>query len=94
LELVATRKEWQGRGAAGMLLRWGVQRADEDGVEAYLEASPEGKPVYERYGFREVERVVVSLEGKGCSEEEYVEVFMVRPATKKKKKKEEEEEER
>jgi GNAT superfamily N-acetyltransferase len=74
LELVATRPESQRKGAAGMLLRWGLQRADAEGgagVEAYLEASPEGKPVYEHFGFREMERLVV-LEGR------FVECMMVR----------------
>lgn len=71
VELVATRPEYRGRGAAGMLLRWGLQKADAEGVETYLEASPEGKPIYEHLGFREVERLVV-LEGR------FVECMMVR----------------
>jgi ribosomal protein S18 acetylase RimI-like enzyme len=83
LEFVATRPEEQGKGAAGMLLRWGLQKVDEEGTEAYLEASPEGKPIYEHYGFAEVERLVVSLEGKeGVNgEKEFVECFMIRPIT-------------
>jgi GNAT superfamily N-acetyltransferase len=87
LELVATRQEYQGRGAAGQLLRWGVERADEEATECYLEASPEGKPIYGRFGFGERDRLVVELEGKGegpLSEKEYVEVFMVRPVMEKK----------
>src|SRR6266536_4869474 len=79
LELVATRQEYQGKGAAGQLLRWGVERADEDGTECYLEASPEGKPIYEQFWFGERDRLVVELEGKGewpLSEKEYVEVSM------------------
>jgi len=87
LEFVATRPEEQGRGAAGMLMRWGLQKADEEGTEAYLEASPDAKPVYEHYGFREVERLVVSLEGKEevvGEEKEFVECFMVRPVMEKK----------
>jgi len=49
-----------------------------------LEASPDGKPIYEHYGFEEVERLVVSLEGKGnTGEKEFVECFMVRPLTRK-----------
>lgn len=80
LELVATRPEFQGKGAAGMLLRWGLQKVDEEGVEAYLEASPDGKPIYEHFGFEEREAMTVDLVGKGF-EEKYVEVFMVRPIT-------------
>jgi ribosomal protein S18 acetylase RimI-like enzyme len=87
LEFVATRPEEQGKGAAGMLLRWGMQKADEQGTETYLEASPDGKPIYEHYGFKEVERLVVPLEGKEGivgEEKEFVECFMVRPVTEKK----------
>lgn len=80
LEILATRKEWQGKGAAGILLRWGLERADEEGVECFIEASPEGKPIYERFGWRERGRLVLDLKGRGVEEEEYVEVFMVREA--------------
>jgi GNAT superfamily N-acetyltransferase len=86
LELLATRPEYQGKGAAGKLLRWGIERADEEGTETYLEASPDGKPIYEHLGFREVDRLVVELDGKGegvLSEKEFIEVFMVRPITSK-----------
>lgn len=86
LELLATRPEYQGKGAAGKLLRWGIERADEEGTETYLEASPDGKPIYEHLGFREVDRLVVELDGEGegvLSEKEFIEVFMVRPITSK-----------
>lgn len=84
LEFIATRQEWQGKGAGGMLIRWGVERSDDDGTETYLEASPEGLPIYKRFGFEEVERFAVDVEGKGegvlgVDEKEFVEVFMVRP---------------
>lgn len=45
----------QGRGLASKLLKWGLSRADAEGVETYLSASPEGKPMYEKKGFRVVE---------------------------------------
>jgi len=83
LEIIATRPDCQGKGAAGKLLRWGLERADQQGVEAYLEASPAGKPIYEHFGFKEVERLVVDLDGRdpcGTGEKEFVEVMMVRPA--------------
>jgi GNAT superfamily N-acetyltransferase len=71
LELVVTKPEYRRKGAAGLLLRWGLEKADQEEVEAYLEASPEEKPVYEHFGFREVERLVV-LDG------EFVECMMIR----------------
>lgn len=82
LEIIATRPEWQGKGAAGKLMRWGLELADRDGVEAYLEASPDGKPIYEHFGFEERDRLVVDLEAKenALGEKEFVEVMMVRQA--------------
>ncbi len=73
LECIGTRAEDQGKGAGGMLVRWGTERADEDGVEAYLDSTPEGVPVYVRYGFQEVEKRVY-MDGK------YEHYYMVRNA--------------
>jgi len=82
LELVAAIPEEQGKGATGIFLIWGIRKADEEDTETYLEASPDGKPIYEHCGFEEVERLVVLLEGKGnTGEKEFVECFMVRPLT-------------
>lgn len=53
LEIIVTRTEFQGKGAGGMMMQWGVNKADEDGVECYLDATPEGKPLYEKFGFRD-----------------------------------------
>jgi GNAT superfamily N-acetyltransferase len=51
---MVTRECWRKQGAASLLISWGVQRAREDGVPAFLEASTAGKPVYEKAGFRQV----------------------------------------
>lgn len=53
LELMMTRRVYQGQGAGRMLMGWGVERADGEGVECYLDATPEGKHLYERFGFKE-----------------------------------------
>ncbi|KAL2068027.1 hypothetical protein VTL71DRAFT_16125 [Oculimacula yallundae] len=85
LEIICTRPEYQGKGAGGKLLRWGIEKSDADRTETYLEASPDGLPIYEHLGFKEVERLVVELEGKKegvLAEKEFVEVFMVRPIQK------------
>lgn len=79
LELIATRPEFQGKGAAGLLIRWGLGKADSEGLDAYLEASPDGKPIYEHFGFIAQEDLVMDLEGKGVEEKKFVEVFMIRP---------------
>ncbi|KUI70504.1 hypothetical protein VM1G_06025 [Cytospora mali] len=54
LGMIVTATEYRRRGAAGMLLRWGIERADEAGVEIYLEASEAGRPFYRKSGFREL----------------------------------------
>ncbi|KAH8597030.1 acetyltransferase-like protein [Bisporella sp. PMI_857] len=74
LELLCTDPDWQGKGAAGKLLRWGIEKADAEEVESYIEASPAGKGVYERFGWKEADRLVVDVRGQ----EEFVEVLMVR----------------
>ncbi|PYI05940.1 hypothetical protein BO78DRAFT_139068 [Aspergillus sclerotiicarbonarius CBS 121057] len=57
--------ESQRQGLGGLLVAWGVQKADELGLPAYTEASPEGLGLYLRHGFREVDRVTVDLEEWG-----------------------------
>ena len=56
-----------------MLIRWGLEQADQMGLEAYVEASPAGLPVYRRFGWEERKSAKL-INGT------YTEVFMVRPA--------------
>lgn len=51
---MVTRPSHRGKGAAGLLIRWGIEKANEDGVPAYLEAGVMGKPIYERNGFLQI----------------------------------------
>lgn len=53
-----------------MLLKWGLDRADKDGLPVFLSASPAGKPIYEKRGFR-----VVRMEEVDRG---YVQAYMVR----------------
>lgn len=55
LEVLATRGADQGRGAGGLLVAWGAARADEERAPCYLDATPEGRPLYRRIGFADVE---------------------------------------
>ncbi|KAF1852056.1 uncharacterized protein K460DRAFT_46013 [Cucurbitaria berberidis CBS 394.84] len=48
---MVTQPSHRGKGAAGMLIKWGMEQAERDGVPAYLEAGVMGMPVYKRYGF-------------------------------------------
>ncbi|CAG7970378.1 unnamed protein product [Penicillium salamii] len=73
LNMLGVHPSQQGRGLASKLLRWGLTRADAEGLEVYLSASPEGKPMYEKYGFRTVESF--------SPFPDYVQEAMIRPAT-------------
>ncbi|KAG9680174.1 hypothetical protein KCU87_g151, partial [Aureobasidium melanogenum] len=51
MELLMTAGAYKGRGAGGMILEYGTALADEEQVECYIDASPAGRPLYERHGF-------------------------------------------
>lgn len=51
--MLATHPDYQGKGAGGMLVRWGCALADKDRVPVYLDASKAGIPLYQKYGFED-----------------------------------------
>jgi hypothetical protein len=61
------------------MIRWGLAKADELGLPAYLEASPAGYKLYARLGFQDVERLVFDLSKWGGQGESVV-VLMIRPS--------------
>ncbi|CAH0024433.1 unnamed protein product [Clonostachys rhizophaga] len=71
LAALVCHEDYQGKGAGGLLLRYGLNRADEMAADVYLEASPPGVPIYKRFGFKEIDRVVV-LDGQ------FTELLMLR----------------
>ncbi|KAK7212418.1 hypothetical protein V2G26_019596 [Clonostachys chloroleuca] len=54
LSTLFVRREEQGRGVGGMLISVGTEAADKEGWPTYLNSSPVGKCLYERYGFETV----------------------------------------
>lgn len=51
LESLGTHPDYQRRGAGSMLVKWGCDLADKDGVAAFVNASKEGAALYKKYGF-------------------------------------------
>ena len=51
---LTTRQSHRKRGAAACLIRWGLAKATRHNVPAYLEAGVAGRPIYERFGFKQV----------------------------------------
>lgn len=52
LNSLATHPDHQGRGAAKLLLAWGLNKADTEDLVTYLDATSTGRPVYEKRGFK------------------------------------------
>jgi hypothetical protein len=62
-------------------LKWGLEKADEMGVQAYLESSPKGKGLYAKHGFEEEGMMKFDAREWG-REEDVPHTYMVRPAKK------------
>jgi hypothetical protein len=46
-----------------MLIQWGCDLADQDGVPAYLDAHIDAAPLYRKFGFQDREDKIVTPEG-------------------------------
>ncbi|OTB09894.1 hypothetical protein K445DRAFT_319770 [Daldinia sp. EC12] len=73
LDILGVREDTRGKGAGTQLLKWGLAKADDAKLEAFLAASPAGAPLYAKYGFDVIETVPLD-DGKR------LESFMMRPA--------------
>jgi len=51
LDILAVDPRYQGQGIGKALLQWGLDEADRLGMITFLEATNEGKPLYEKFGF-------------------------------------------
>lgn len=54
LHFLATLPEYQGQGHGSAMLKWGIEKADATKSRIYLEATPEGVPIYLKHGWRHV----------------------------------------
>ncbi|CAM1505723.1 Fc.00g113600.m01.CDS01 [Cosmosporella sp. VM-42] len=79
LKLLHTDPKHQRRGAASMLLKWGLAEADRLGLPIFLEASRDGRPLYEKVGFDVVETIKVDFSPWGGPSEGWG-PMMLRPA--------------
>jgi GNAT superfamily N-acetyltransferase len=51
LDVLAVDPSYQGQGIGKALLQWGLDEADRLGLITFLEATREGRPLYDKYGF-------------------------------------------
>lgn len=80
LQLLSVRGSAQRQGIGGLLVKWGVDKADELGLAAYVEASPAGRRVYEKAGFEVIREV--RPDGKWANDESALHYLMLRPRKK------------
>ncbi|KAL2009025.1 hypothetical protein VTN00DRAFT_7219 [Thermoascus crustaceus] len=64
LVMLATLPEYQRRGAGTMLLQWGIDKADAEGLAITLFAGPSAQHLYSRSGFEVVGNVHTQVEGE------------------------------
>lgn len=76
MELLGTDAKYKNRGAATMMLQWGCDRADEEGVECYVDSSPQALKLYQKFGWVKKAEREMPLVG----DFRYTEHFLVRPA--------------
>ncbi|KAI0189468.1 hypothetical protein F4808DRAFT_465907 [Astrocystis sublimbata] len=59
LFILLTHPDYRRKGIAQTCLNWGMNKADEMGVDMFLDATPLGKPLYEANKFQVVEEYVI-----------------------------------
>jgi predicted N-acetyltransferase YhbS len=65
--MLGTIPEYRRQGVASMLVGWGADLADRDGVEAFVDASDQGKPVYAKFDFEPQTPFIVPGETFACT---------------------------
>ncbi|KAF2141862.1 uncharacterized protein K452DRAFT_287835 [Aplosporella prunicola CBS 121167] len=61
LATLVTHPDHGRKGAGSVLLQWGLDKADEMGLEAFVEATPMGQGLYEKMGFEVAKDVPFDL---------------------------------
>lgn len=51
LNILFTHPDYRRKGVASLIMKWGLEHADRLELESYIEATKEGKPCYEAFGF-------------------------------------------
>jgi ribosomal protein S18 acetylase RimI-like enzyme len=80
LQVLATLPEYRGQGIGSRLLEIGLAEGRNAGLdEFYLEASDDGHDLYEKFGFRDLERIPIDLVQYGGNCEAQVRTMRILP---------------
>ncbi|PWY80750.1 acyl-CoA N-acyltransferase, partial [Aspergillus sclerotioniger CBS 115572] len=74
LNILGTHPSYRRRGVASEMIKWGIDRADEEGIEAFVISAPMARPVYLKHGFE----LVLEGEDLGGEHGEFVPGYMLR----------------
>jgi len=64
-----TIPEYRNRGVASLVMDWGVKKADELGLNMFIEAGEQGRHLYAKFGFIEIDKSEVDMVVPNPSEE-------------------------
>ncbi|KAL8645315.1 MAG: hypothetical protein Q9226_007359 [Calogaya cf. arnoldii] len=65
LHLLIVSPAYQRKGLGTMLIREGLAAADRDNTRTYIEASPMGLGLYKKFGWKEVDEIVIDMTPHG-----------------------------
>ena len=79
MAILAVDPEYQRMGVGHELLRWGLDLADEEQVETWIDASAAGHPLYKQFGWEDVGKVDIDLGPWGGEPKVSSVINMIRP---------------
>ena len=65
LHILAVSPTHQRLGLGSKLIRRGLEAADKDGAQTFIEASPAGLPLYLKHGWEPVDELVIDMRPHG-----------------------------
>lgn len=79
LSKVQTDPKHERKGVASALLQYGLERLEQTDLPAYQFSTPQAAKLYQKFGFKEIDRVVLELKHYGGRENDvYISPFYYR----------------
>lgn len=81
LALLVTANRHRRRGAGSSLVRWGIAMSEATDLPCYLQATEQGRRLYQHYGFRDIDTVEFSLSDYGLQGVQKMTEMLRKPST-------------